>query len=167
MWLLKYVRISLNTDLQTFSCLLRFLASFTKYVGPWAYIKKEHISWKLTVGNKCFVPSSISLSFTVIFMEIFSSSPSKASPEAHTAHNIATSEMMAFHPGHLKRGNKGHFCCSRAFKSNHDNSSRLRRCWFGALPSPFAENDHFEAEIAPLSCIIIVLRRNEHGDPPF
>ena len=73
--------------------------------------------------------------------------------------------MAAFHPGHLKRGNKK--AAFAAFKSNHDNSSRLRRCRFGTRPSPFAENDHFEAEITPLPCTIIVLRGNEHGDPPF
>ena len=86
---------------------------------------------------------------------------------SHTARNSAASEMAAFHPGHLKRGNKGRFCCSRAFKSNHDNSSRLRRCCFGTPPSPFAQNDHFKAKIAPLPFIIIVLRRNDHGDPHF
>ena len=52
-----------------------------------------------------------------------------------------TSEMAAFRAGHLKRGNKGCFA---------DNSSRLRRCFFGTRPGPFEENDHFEAEIAPL-----------------
>ena len=91
----------------------------------------------------------------------------KVIPLFCTAHNIATSEMGTFHPGHLKRGHKGRFCCSRAFKSNHDNSSRLRRCSFGTRPSLFADNDHFEAKIAPLPSIITVLRRNEHGDPPF
>ena len=33
------------------------------------------------------------------------------------------------------------------------DSSRLRRCCFGTRPRPFAENDHFEAEIAPLPSI--------------
>ena len=47
---------------------------------------------------------------------------------SHTAHNIATSEISAFHAGYLKRSNKGHFCCLRAFKSNHDNSSPLKKC---------------------------------------
>ena len=37
------------------------------------------------------------------------------------------SEIAAFHTGHLKRGNKGRFCCSRAFKCNHDNSSWLKK----------------------------------------
>ena len=42
----------------------------------------------------------------------------------------------------------------------------IRRYCFGTRPSPFAENDHFEAEIAPLPTIVIVLRRKEQGDPP-
>ena len=80
---------------------------------------------------------------------------------------LRLSEMAASHPGHPKRGNKGRFCCSRAFKSNHDNSCRLRRCCFGNRPSPFVEDDHFEAEIASCHRFIIVLRRDGRGEPPF
>ena len=64
-----------------------------------------------------------------------------------------TLRLRRFHAGHLKRGKNGRFCCSRAFNCNHDNSSRLRRCCFGTRPSPFMENDHFDAEIAPLPSI--------------
>ena len=52
--------------------------------GSEAYIKKENVTWKLTVVNKYFVSRSISLTFTVIFIENFSS-PSSASLETFFA----------------------------------------------------------------------------------
>ena len=61
--------------------------------------------------------------------------------------------MTASRTGHLNGGNKGRFCCSRAFKCNHDNS---RRCSFGTRPSPFAENDHFEPKLPICDPFIIV-----------
>ena len=82
---------------------------------------------------------------------------------SHTAHIIATLKMAAFLAGHLKRDNISRFCCSKAFKRNHDNSSRLRSCCFGTRPSPYAENDHFEAEIAPLPSICCRVAKKRTG----
>ena len=65
----------------------------------------------------------------------------KVIPFFCTAHLILRIVFAAFHADYLKTGNKGRFCCSRAFKWTHDNSSRLRRCCFGTRPSRFAEND--------------------------
>ena len=64
-----------------------------------------------------------------------------------------TLRLRRFHAGHLKKAKNGRFCCSRAFNCNHDNSSWLRRCCCGTRPSPLMENDHFDAEIAPLPSI--------------
>ena len=73
-----------------------------------------------------------------------------------------------FTPAICRKATKAAFWCLRAFKYNHDNFSRLRRCCFGTRPSSFAEMIILKLKW-PLHSVcnplIIVLGKKEHGDP--
>ena len=45
-----------------------------------------------------------------------------------SAHSVATSKVAVIFTGRLKRGNYGSFCSPNIFKSDFDNSVRLKDC---------------------------------------
>ena len=73
---------------------------------------------------------------------------------SHTAHNIATSEMAAFHAGLLKRGSNGRFFAVQELISAIMIILLSKEGVVLELaPGLSRKKDHFEAEIAPLPSI--------------